>query len=1096
MPSSSNQAITFIGLKSRSKPLMNLLFTITCGILFVFSRLSLKFKILLGTDPSAIEDADLIILKDQYGAMTLVEVEVIKVKFSLNLKRYIRDGICRVIDTVYGRFIYDYILGRYVFPGYIPSFADKTFEEIYQDSILKNKNEESLEIYEKTIIFGKNTMNALIPSNLEIILKNIIEPFFIWELMSFIIWIMINYVIYAYVVGTIYLFMLLKNLKNDFNKKMDMIKARHNDSVMVLRGGSFKLIKEELVLPGDIIQLRRTDRCVCDAQVIKGDVITDESMLTGESIPICKEVGNIVYAGTRIIKSSLSYMPIKSFTADKLVKLRNITKENSEEEFNIISEKGSDFDDCSIGLVLKTGKQTKRGTIFRNLSIKRPSSNEFESNSTKVIFYLILSVMLLAVGCFTYLYNKMVFSKTVKYTVDMSLTFFSPSLYTCLQLGIQYSKAELEKKKIFTSDPTRINTAGQVDMAIFDKTGTLTELGVDILCYDNLTVDAQCIEDVDILSRVALSTCHYLVVLDNQYSGDVLDMKMFLYSKSKITNKDNRRFIEIEVENKYEPVCKEYSENDGDLTLFFNSADNSTAAMGEQYPEDTFEVLKIYDFDLFLKRLSVIVRNHAGKQYIFCKGAPDQIRKILIDVPKGYTEKCKNYALNGHRVLAVAYKEVSNFTGSRENDEKDLIFLGLLVFANKLKTETSSVIKELKDGDIIPKMCTGDNILTAISVAKECGMIDHSVPVLFPVLDENCKTQYDVEWYCIADEDYIFDKLKMVLYSMYDRDTTYDFVIAIESNEYHFFKDTVYYSLIMEKGVVFSRFNPDDKKDLVESYSRNGLVSMFCGDGANDTGALCAADVGVSLASNEASLAAPFNSLHLSSVLDVIKEGRSSLAMSSAQFKYILFSQGLAGIQIFVLILFISFPPDTKSLVNDLMSCYILGYALANFKAANVITKKKFSPNILRGSLVIAIELIVIFVSYYLNLKFLVDEPISSEKNELGLYTTLNLETKRSAYIFFSTGYLLISKVVNFGAFSSYRQSRLSNPIFICYIAACTICFSVIVGAYFYMNNPISSFFDFQQLTGTENKFMILNIPLTIFLSVLPYDKLIRSFIG
>ena len=129
----------------------------------------------------------------------------------------------------------------------------------------------------------------------------------------------------------------------------------------------------------------------------------------------------------------------------------------------------------------------------------------------------------------------------------------------------------------------------------------------------------------------------------------------------------------------------------------------------------------------------------------------------------------------------------------------------------------------------------------------------------------------------------------------------------------------------MDIGVVFARFNPDDKKGLIEEYSKSGYVTMFCGDGANDTGALCSADVGVSIATNEASLAASFNSLQLSSVIEIVKEGRSALSMSASQFKYIFYSQVLAGVQMIALLPYYTFPSSLMSLVNDIMSCYILG---------------------------------------------------------------------------------------------------------------------------------------------------------------------------
>ncbi len=52
-----------------------------------------------------------------------------------------------------------------------------------------------------------------------------------------------------------------------------------------------------------------------------------------------------------------------------------------------------------------------------------------------------------------------------------------------------------------------------------------------------------------------------------------------------------------------------------------------------------------------------------------------------------------------------------------------MIFAGFIVMQNSLKEATIPVIKELTAGEIRSVMVTGDNMLTALSVARECGMI-------------------------------------------------------------------------------------------------------------------------------------------------------------------------------------------------------------------------------------------------------------------------------------------------------------------------------------------------------------------------------------
>ena len=69
---------------------------------------------------------------------------------------------------------------------------------------------------------------------------------------------------------------------------------------------------------------------------------------------------------------------------------------------------------------------------------------------------------------------------------------------------------------------------------------------------------------------------------------------------------------------------------------------------------------------------------------------------------------------------------------SRHQAESNLKFLGFILFENKLKPSTTKVIDELARADIRKTMCTGDNILTAISVARECNLIDRTAHCFTP----------------------------------------------------------------------------------------------------------------------------------------------------------------------------------------------------------------------------------------------------------------------------------------------------------------------------------------------------------------------------
>lgn len=66
----------------------------------------------------------------------------------------------------------------------------------------------------------------------------------------------------------------------------------------VLRDGAEQQIPTGEIVPGEIVLVRPGEGVAVDGKIVKGDSAIDESMLTGESIPVNKTVGDNVFAGT------------------------------------------------------------------------------------------------------------------------------------------------------------------------------------------------------------------------------------------------------------------------------------------------------------------------------------------------------------------------------------------------------------------------------------------------------------------------------------------------------------------------------------------------------------------------------------------------------------------------------------------------------------------------------------------------------------------------------------------------------------------------------------------------------------------------------
>lgn len=93
-------------------------------------------------------------------------------------------------------------------------------------------------------------------------------------------------------------------------------------------------------------------------------------------------------------------------------------------------------------------------------------------------------------------------------------------------------------------------------------------------------------------------------------------------------------------------------------------------------------------------------------------------------------------------MIALAKKDLNiNYENikyiERDKIEKNISFLGLIVMENRLKPQTKPVIKLLKKVNIRTIMCTGDNILTALSVARDCSMINEDEKIIIVEAKQN-----------------------------------------------------------------------------------------------------------------------------------------------------------------------------------------------------------------------------------------------------------------------------------------------------------------------------------------------------------------------
>ena len=244
-------------------------------------------------------------------------------------------------------------------------------------------------------------------------------------------------------------------------------------------------------------------------------------------------------------------------------------------------------------------------------------------------------------------------------------------------------------------------------------------------------------------------TCHSITVMNGKMMGDPLDLKMFEstgWSLEDPQAEPNGMLQTTIVRQPKQSKCHQPEEGGENQTPHIkerqSSVDDLLSDVGLLNGEHVNDhgIVREFPFTSNLQRMSVVTRRLCEKNFnVYCKGSPEMLQQLCVpsSLPDNFSQQLAIFAKQGYRVIAMAYKKLNpkiNFTKvqrlARENVESDLEFLGFVVLENRLKPDTTEVIGALTKAEIRTIMVTGDNILTALSVARDCGIVSSTQPVV------------------------------------------------------------------------------------------------------------------------------------------------------------------------------------------------------------------------------------------------------------------------------------------------------------------------------------------------------------------------------
>ncbi|GAA5912394.1 hypothetical protein JCM5296_001717 [Sporobolomyces johnsonii] len=786
-------------------------------------------------------------------------------------------------------------------------------------------------------LFGPNAIEIEAKGVGQLLMDEVLHPFYVFQVFSIVLWSVDDYYYYAFAIAVISVVSIISTLietRANVERMREM--SRFSCDVKVLRDGDWVTADSTSLVPGDLLDLSEASLTTfpSDLLLLSGDAIVNESMLTGESVPVSKvpveaEAVEWISEPGGDIKSELARHVV--FNGTKIIRIRKTTP-------SVASAGGGGHEPEAVAMVLRTGFNTTKGALVRSMLFPKPFGFAFYRDSFRFIGVLgLVAVLGFLASSVNFVKLGIAWSVIIIRALDLITIVVPPALPATMAIGTSFAISRLRKIGIFCISPTRVNIGGKVNLVCFDKTGTLTEEGLDVLGVRSVVRSVNKFtdlhrdpDDVPIFGAAdaktpllhALATCHALKVVDGEVIGDPLDLRMFEFTGWT---------LEEGKEGVGRPSTDKKRKGTDAMGAGSSKVPERAATLvqtvvrppgGESFKlEDAMKagskhahflelgVLRTFDFVSSLRRMSVLVKKlKSNSVEAYVKGAPEVMLDICdkSTIPIDYEEVLADYTKNGFRVIALAGKSMPGLTWikaqrlKRDAVESDLRFLGLVVFENKLKPGTTPAIATFRAAHIPTRMVTGDNVRTAISVGRECGMILPTSRIYLPTfLKGNASTpRSTLEWTDVDDESRKLDSysLKQILpdqasvYSGYS-DETRDYHLAVTGDVFRWMMDfgaleTLQRMLV--KGVIFARMSPDEKHELVERLQSLGYTVGFCGDGANDCGALKAADVGLSLSEAEASVAAPFTSRQpdIRCFLEVIKEGRASLVTSFSCFKF------------------------------------------------------------------------------------------------------------------------------------------------------------------------------------------------------------------
>ena len=468
-------------------------------------------------------------------------------------------------------------------------------------------------------------------------------------------------------------------------RSMEALHQMERVTAKVRRGGKVIEVSARHLVPGDIIILEGGDLLSADMRlVVSGKLQVDESVLTGESLPVSKQTEKIDESAALADRTNMLY------------KGTAVTRGSGE------------------AVVTATGMATELGKIT-DLVQKAddeatPLEKRLDSLGKNLLWVTMLLIIIIAITGI--LRGKEVIAM-IETAIALAVAAIPEGLPIVATLALARGMLRMARRNAMVNELAAVETLGGVSVICTDKTGTLTE--------NKMTVTDLIFSD----ERVKIGS------IDEDGRGK------FSIEGRAIDPLQNGRvkwLLEIGV------LCNNASLKEGPkgspagigdpLEVAFLIAAGKASIdyeeVNRRYPEVREDA-----FDSDTRRMATF---NGGEEdyYVAVKGALEAIlddsswvttengREAMTEQWKAYwLEQNSELAEQGYRVLALAMKYVD----SVESDPyRDLVFVGLACMEDPAREDVKKAIAKCRDAGIRTVMITGDHPKTAASIAESVGL--------------------------------------------------------------------------------------------------------------------------------------------------------------------------------------------------------------------------------------------------------------------------------------------------------------------------------------------------------------------------------------